>query len=108
MTERKEQIKLAHSMLDAMFEDSIALSDAGTGIGKTYAYLTAGVVFANYREASGEIKRPIVISTATIALQRAVHEEYIPFLSQALMEAGYIDQPHFIRSTQGQKQICLR
>lgn len=93
MTERKEQIKLAHSMLDAMFEDSIALSDAGTGIGKTYAYLTAGVVFAKYREASGEIKRPIVISTATIALQRAVHEEYIPFLSQALMEAGYIDQP---------------
>lgn len=93
MTERKEQIKLSHSMLDAMFDNSIALSDAGTGIGKTYAYLIAGVVFANYRERSGEIKQPIVISTATIALQRAVHKEYIPFLSKALMEAGYIDRP---------------
>ena len=36
MTERPEQIRLSHTMLDAMFENRIALSDAGTGIGKTY------------------------------------------------------------------------
>lgn len=41
MTERPEQIRLSHTMLDAMCENRIALSDAGTGIGKTYAYLTA-------------------------------------------------------------------
>jgi len=34
MTGRKEQIKLAHTMLDAMFEDSIALSDAGVMLGR--------------------------------------------------------------------------
>ena len=44
MTERPEQIRLSHTMLDAMFENRIALSDAGTGIGKTYAYLTAAIV----------------------------------------------------------------
>ena len=33
-------------MLDAMFENRIALSDAGTGIGKTYAYLTAAIVYS--------------------------------------------------------------
>lgn len=93
MTERKEQIKLSHEMLDAMFDNSIALSDAGTGIGKTYAYLVACVVFSKYRAFTGEPKQPIVISTATISLQRAVHEEYIPFLSKALMEAGYVDRP---------------
>ena len=46
MTERPEQIRLSHTMLDAMFENRIALSDAGTGIGKTYAYLTAAIVFS--------------------------------------------------------------
>jgi len=93
MTERKEQIKLAHAMLDNMFDGGIALSDAGTGIGKTYAYLVAGVVFSKHRAASGEMGQPIVVSTATVALQKAVHDEYIPFLSGALLHAGYIDKP---------------
>lgn len=93
MKKRKEQIKLSHEMLDAMFQNSIALSDAGTGIGKTYAYLVAGVVFSKYREFTGEPKQPIVVSTATIALQKAVQEEYIPFLSKVLLESGYVCEP---------------
>ena len=93
LKKRNEQIRLSHNMLDAMFNSSIALSDAGTGIGKTYAYLVAGVVFTKYREAAGELRQPIVISTATIALQDAIHEEYIPFLSSVLTHAGYMDEP---------------
>ena len=42
MAERSEQIKLSHRMLDTMLNGGIALCDAGTGIGKTYAYLTRG------------------------------------------------------------------
>ena len=45
MAERPEQTALSHLMLDALLDCSIALCDAGTGIGKTYAYLAAGVVF---------------------------------------------------------------
>lgn len=45
MPERPEQIALSHRMLEAMQGGGIALCDAGTGIGKTYAYLVAGVVF---------------------------------------------------------------
>ena len=41
MAERPVQGALSHKMLDAMLDDSIALCDAGTGIGKTYAYLAA-------------------------------------------------------------------
>lgn len=93
LKKRDEQISLCHNMLDAMFDNSIALSDAGTGIGKTYAYIVAAIIFTKYREASGEMPQPVVISTATIALQNAVHEEYIPFLSAALTEAGYISEP---------------
>ena len=36
MAQRPEQIRLCHSMLDAMLDGSIALCDAGTGIGKTF------------------------------------------------------------------------
>lgn len=42
MAERPAQAALSHRMLDAMLDGGIALCDAGTGIGKTYAYLVAG------------------------------------------------------------------
>ena len=38
MVERPAQVELSHQMLDTMLNGSIALCDAGTGIGKTYAY----------------------------------------------------------------------
>ena len=38
MAERPAQVALCHQMLNAMLEGGIALCDAGTGIGKTYAY----------------------------------------------------------------------
>ena len=41
MAQRPEQIQLSHRMLEAMQDGKIALCDAGTGIGKTYAYLAA-------------------------------------------------------------------
>ena len=93
MTERPEQTALSHLMLDALLDGSIALCDAGTGIGKTHAYLVAGTVFLRFRTANGQKFRPIIISTSSIALQTAVQTEYLPTLSTALMEDGMIGQP---------------
>lgn len=92
MSERTEQISLAHRMLDAMLGYKIALSDAGTGIGKTYAYLVAGVVFLRYRAACRLAFQPIIISTSSIALQNAIKIEYLPFLSELMIENGFADQ----------------
>lgn len=72
MAQRPEQIRLCHSMLDAMLDGSIALCDAGTGIGKTFAYLVAGIMLEKYRSAEGEPRRPVLISTSSIALQNAI------------------------------------
>lgn len=77
MAERPEQIRLCHSILDAMLDGSIALCDAGTGIGKTFAYLTAGILHGKCRAAEGKPQRPILISTSSIALQSAIQKEYI-------------------------------
>ena len=93
MAERMEQIKLTHRMLDAMLNNHIALSDAGTGIGKTYAYLMAGTVFLRCRSARGLAFRPIIISTSSIALQSAIKSEYLPFLSDLMMENGLAERP---------------
>ena len=91
MTERSEQIKLSHRMLDTMLGGGIALCDAGTGIGKTYAYLTAAAAASRF--GAGSSHRPIIISTSSIALQNAVQTEYLPLLSCALLADGQIDRP---------------
>ena len=91
MTERSEQIKLSHRMLDTMLGGGIALCDAGTGIGKTYAYLTAAAAASRF--GAGLSHRPIIISTSSIALQNAVQTEYLPLLSCTLLADGQIDRP---------------
>ena len=93
MAERPAQVALSHKMLDAMLDGSIALCDAGTGIGKTYAYLVAGTVFLRCRAAAGLPFHPLLISTSSIALQNAVLNEYLPFLSAVLMAGQIIDHP---------------
>lgn len=89
---REEQIALCHHMLDALYKNKVTLCDAGVGIGKTYAYLTACVLFEKYRphEQTGP---DIVISTSSIALQEAIIGEYIPFLSRVFLDNGVVEKP---------------
>ena len=93
MAERPAQVALCHQMLNAMLEGGIALCDAGTGIGKTYAYLVAGTVYSRFRTACGLGAKPILVSTSSIALQTAARDEYLPLLSSLLAEDGIITQP---------------
>ena len=99
MAERPAQVNLSHKMLDAMLDGGIALCDAGTGIGKTYAYLVAGTVFRRFRAdsrapvSSRLERRPILISTSSIALQNAVRDKYLPLLSDLLTADGMITEP---------------
>ena len=93
MAERPEQIALSHRMLNTMLNGGIALCDAGTGIGKTYAYLVAGIAFLRLRAEKRLPFQPILISTSSIALQNAVLNEYIPFLSELMLADGMSDHP---------------
>ena len=76
MAVREEQIMLCHEMLDNLLGRNIALCDAGVGIGKTYAYLVACVLMRKYsllaEGCSPYEQRPVVISTSSIALQKAI------------------------------------
>ena len=90
MAIREEQISLCHAMLDALFQNKIILCDAGTGIGKTYAYLTACILLQKFCPARVQT---VVISTSSVALQDAVMKEYIPFLSQIFLKNRIISEP---------------
>jgi ATP-dependent DNA helicase DinG len=86
---RENQIDLALEMLQALQENKLALCEAEVGTGKTHAYILAVTVHNLFNEH----RLPTVISTSTIALQKALTEEYIPQISDILMEHRIIDRP---------------
>jgi ATP-dependent DNA helicase DinG len=98
---REKQMELAEEIFGAMCRSDILLAEAGVGIGKTLAYLLAAVLIRRGRV--NEIRldtvlpdgqsMPVVIATSSIALQRAIVREYIPALSDILMEHGIIQTP---------------
>lgn len=91
MAVREGQIKLCHAMLNALYNKEAALCDAGVGLGKTYAYLAACLLWQSQRPRA--LWQPVVISTASVALQEAILQEYIPFLSSALLQYRHFNKP---------------
>jgi ATP-dependent DNA helicase DinG len=71
---RSGQIRMAEAVADAIEQNRHLCVEAGTGTGKTLAYLLP-VIFSNKR---------VVISTATKNLQEQLFAKDIPFLEKAL------------------------
>ena len=91
MAVREGQIVLCHAMLDALFNKEVLLCEAGVGIGKTLAYLVACVLWQQQRPAA--LVEPVVIFTSSVTLQEAILREYLPFLSQVLLQEHIIQAP---------------
>ncbi|HXG93327.1 MAG TPA: ATP-dependent DNA helicase [Blastocatellia bacterium] len=71
---RPGQIEMAETVNDTLNNGGIALIEAGTGTGKTLAYLIPAL-------ASG---RRVIVSTATKNLQEQLHKKDIPFLQEII------------------------
>ena len=76
--ERPQQKEMASHILNTYQEKKIALIEAGTGTGKSFAYLVPAVIWALKH------KQKTVISTHTIALQEQLLKKDIPFLLKAI------------------------
>ena len=50
MKVREEQITLCHQMLSSLWENKIKFLDVAVGVGKTYAYLVACILFRKYSQ----------------------------------------------------------
>lgn len=72
--ERRGQLEMAHAVGHALIDSDLLLSEAGTGTGKTYAYLIPALLDG----------RSVVISTGSKALQDQLVNSDIPKLLQLL------------------------
>lgn len=87
---RDEQTDLSVKMYCAMRRHDILLSDVAVGFGKTHAYLVAGIV--HHIESPAGLNMPVIVSTSSKELQRAIMEDYLPDISRMLLEHGLIDR----------------
>src|SRR4051812_740568 len=76
--QRDGQLAMARAVRDALENDGHLFVEAGTGTGKTFAYLVPAVL-------SG---RKVVISTATHALEEQIFFKDLPFVREVLAEHG--------------------
>lgn len=75
--DRPQQLAMARAVETAFATDKHLVVEAGTGVGKSFAYLVPAI----QRAVSGKPdERPVVISTGTIALQEQLYGKDIPFL----------------------------
>ncbi|MEU7691553.1 ATP-dependent DNA helicase [Microbispora hainanensis] len=76
--ERPGQVKMAQAVRDAIESEEHLAVQAGTGTGKSLAYLVPAI---RHAAESGDA---VVVSTATIALQRQLVDRDLPRLADAL------------------------
>ena len=81
--ERDEQVEMAEAVRGALDAERILLVEAGTGTGKSLAYLAPGVLFSKATE------YPVVVSTRTLNLQDQLSTKDLPMLEAALGEGSF-------------------
>ncbi len=75
---RTEQESMAQEVCEALEQEEFLLAEAGTGVGKTLAYLVPSIYWA---VATGQ---KVVVSTRTRALQKQLAEKDLPMLTGVL------------------------
>jgi ATP-dependent DNA helicase DinG len=76
--DRPGQVQMVHAVADAIAKGEHLLVQAGTGTGKSLAYLVAAVAHAF------DSGRPAIVSTATLTLQAQIVDGDMPRLVQAI------------------------
>ncbi len=99
-SERSGQVQMAAAVARAFDTGEHLVVQAGTGTGKSLAYLVPAVV-----RALGD-DSPVVVSTATIALQRQLVDRDLPRLAESLADA--LPRPPRFALLKGRRNyLCL-
>jgi ATP-dependent DNA helicase DinG len=75
---RPQQQALAESVAQAIAQERHLMAEAGTGVGKSFAYLVPAILAATHYQCR------VVISTHTISLQEQLLRKDLPFLQQVM------------------------
>ncbi|MDY5785279.1 ATP-dependent DNA helicase [Corynebacterium sp.] len=98
--ERPGQVAMANAVTAAMENERHLAVEAGTGTGKSLAYLVPAIRHAQNTNTS------VIVSTATIALQRQLVERDLPRLADAL-EPHLERRPTFAIQKGRNNYVCL-
>jgi ATP-dependent DNA helicase DinG len=98
--ERHGQIEMAEAVAHAFDTGEHLAVQAGTGTGKSLAYLVPAIARAV------DTDEPVVVSTATIALQRQLVDRDLPRLAESLADA-LSRQPEFALLKGRGNYLCL-
>ncbi len=74
---RKSQVRMSEAVCRSLNQGGLRVVEAGTGIGKSFAYLGPAARFAI------DNGTPVVVSTGTIALQEQLFDKDIPAIAKA-------------------------
>ena len=101
---RSEQVQMAHAVAESLNEGRHLMVEAGTGVGKSLAYLLPAMLYA-----SGKGTR-VVVSTNTINLQSQLVNKDLPLLNKALdsSENGPQSDPQFTLLKGKANYLCLQ
>ena len=93
---REQQLQMARAVAEAFRTNQHLIAEAGTGTGKSFAYLVPAILHATKdlppeqksRHESGDDDRPrkprVLISTHTISLQEQLISKDVPFLNSVI------------------------
>lgn len=82
---RPEQYEMARSICASLLKENHLLFEAGTGVGKSLAYLIPSILFSKLN------KRPCVVATNTISLQEQLLDKDIPAVRTLMEETSSLE-----------------
>ena len=90
---REQQLQMARKVAEALSTEQHLIAEAGTGTGKSFAYLVPAILHATEKQGESESKkegqekprkRRILVSTHTIALQEQLVAKDVPLLNAVI------------------------
>ncbi|MCC7406979.1 MAG: DEAD/DEAH box helicase [Phycisphaeraceae bacterium] len=81
---RPEQGRMIQAVDETLAKRSALVVEAGTGVGKSFAYLLPAIKHILDRDSDADARKRVVISTHTIALQEQLVQRDIPLLQAVL------------------------
>ncbi len=102
--ERPEQVAMARAVAEAINEGKRLIVEAGTGVGKSIAYLLPALMYASMNN------KRVVVSTNTINLQEQLLNKDVPTLLGAMADSGEMSAQDvkFTQLKGRANYLCLR
>lgn len=81
---RPQQVQMANAVAAAIASQEHLVVEAGTGVGKSFAYLAPVILAAAAKTGPDGRRKKVILSTHTISLQEQLIARDIPFLNSVL------------------------